>query len=208
MKLTEREHKILVVTEWHEFKKDREAFDEALRHIAALKGTNKTDIEACEERLNEMKYGDKKAPQKDIDVENRKWERLDQERESLLKREGEIGRESMQRYNDLDAFLELAKNGSRYWTKAKPEKKRILADMIVSNVIVDGDKVASVTLTPQFEAWAKRGKNLDGRDDRTRTCDLTVPNRALYQLSYIPNERKHTENACNLLLSLTSYFVA
>lgn len=27
-----------------------------------------------------------------------------------------------------------------------------------------------------------------GRDDRTRTCDLTVPNRTLYQLSYIPIE--------------------
>lgn len=25
-----------------------------------------------------------------------------------------------------------------------------------------------------------------GRNDRTRTCDLTVPNRALYHLSYIP----------------------
>jgi dsDNA-specific endonuclease/ATPase MutS2 len=179
LKLTERDHKILVVTEWHEFKKDREAFDEALRHIAALKGTNKTDIEACEERLNEMKYGDKKAP--------RKWARLDEERESLLKREEEIGRESMQRYNDLDAFLELCKNGSRFWKKAKPDKKRILADMIVSNAMIDGDKVASVTLTPQFEAWAKRGKNLDGRDGGTRTRGLLVPNQALYQLSYVPD---------------------
>lgn len=29
---------------------------------------------------------------------------------------------------------------------------------------------------------------IDGRDDRTRTCGLAVPNRALYQLSYIPME--------------------
>ncbi len=28
-----------------------------------------------------------------------------------------------------------------------------------------------------------------GRNDRTRTCDLTVPNRALYHLSYIPPPR-------------------
>lgn len=166
VKLTEREHKILVVTEWHEFKKDREAFDEALRHIAALKGTNKTEIGKYEERLNVMKYADKKAPQKDIAIEERKLERLEEERVSLLEREKKVGDDGMQRYNDLDAFLELAKNGSRYWTKALDDKKRILADMIVSNVMVDGDKVASVTLTPQFEEWAKRGKNLDGRDER------------------------------------------
>ena len=63
----------------------------------------------------------------------------------------------------LDAFLEPAKNVCRWWKKASPEKKRILADMIVSNVVVDGDKVASVTLTPQFEEWAKRKKTDDGR---------------------------------------------
>lgn len=167
VKLTEREHKILVVTEWHEFKKDREAFDEALRHIAALKGTNKTEIGKCEERLNVMKYADKKAPQKDIAIEERRLERLEEERVSLLEREKKVGDDGMQRFNDLDAFLELAKNGSRYWTKALDDKKRILADMIVSNVMVDGDKVASVRLTPQFEEWAKRGKNLDGRGGGT-----------------------------------------
>lgn len=73
----------------------------------------------------------------------------------------------MQRYNDLDAFLELSKNASRYWKKALDDKKRILADMIVSNVMVDGDKVASVTLTPQFEEWSKRKKTDDGRGERT-----------------------------------------
>ncbi|MEK7137774.1 MAG: hypothetical protein AAB853_05845 [Patescibacteria group bacterium] len=80
---------------------------------------------------------------------------------------GGIGKKSMQLYNDLDAFLELCKNGSHYWKKALDDKKRILADMIVSNVMVDGDKVASVTLTPQFEEWAKRSKTDDGRGGGT-----------------------------------------
>ncbi len=150
-----------------------------MRQIAALKAQNKTSIDETQERLNAMQYpvakvkkdGTQEPPRKataeEIVVETRKLERLDEERKSLLKREEKVGDESMARYNDLDAFLELSKNASGYWKDASPEKKRILADLIVSNVVVDGNKVASVTLTPQFEEWSKREKTDDGRDERT-----------------------------------------
>lgn len=58
-----------------------EAIGVKLKGVKLTEREHKTDIDACEERLNEMKYGNKKAPQKDIDVEKRKWERLHEERE-------------------------------------------------------------------------------------------------------------------------------
>ncbi len=97
----------------------------------------------------------------------RKLKRHEDERKSLLKREEQVGDNSMERYYALDAFLELARNGSHWWNKASDDKKRKMADLIVSNVMVNGDKVASVTLTPQFEKWSKREKTDDGRGGRT-----------------------------------------
>jgi DNA invertase Pin-like site-specific DNA recombinase len=51
VKLTEREHKILVVTEWVKYERERESEDTELRQIAALKGTNKQEITDTREEL-------------------------------------------------------------------------------------------------------------------------------------------------------------
>lgn len=69
----------------------------------------------------------------------------------------------MERYFELDAFLELARNGSHWWNKATDDKKRKMADLIVSNVIIKGNKVASVSLAEPFHGWSLREKNLNGR---------------------------------------------
>lgn len=45
------------------------------------------------------------------------------------------------------------------------------------------------SLSDSYALWKSRRSpetKPDGRDDRTRTCGLTVPNRTLYQLSYVP----------------------
>ena len=133
-----------------------------------------------------MKYPKPTAKQDEIAVEEHKLKRLEDERKSLLKREEQVGDDSMERYYSLDAFLELARNASLYWKKANNDKKRKMADILISNVVISGDKVASVTLTPQFEEWAKRKKTDDGRGAGTRTLGLQTPSLALYQLSYTP----------------------
>ncbi len=172
VKITEREHKMLVVTEWHEYQKEREEIEDEERQLATMKGQNKQEIEDSRERINEMKYGKNKASHAEIATEKQKLARLEEARKSLLKREEKLGDRSMALYQDLDAFLELAKNGSAWWRKAIEEQKRALADILVSNVIVEGNKVASVSLNEPFKGWSLRGKSSDGRDDRTRTCDL------------------------------------
>ncbi len=67
-----------------------------------------------------------------------------------------------------------------------------MADSIISNVMVKGHAVVSVTLIEPFEECSKSDKNLDGRDGETRTHDLLLPKQALYQLSYVPTKRKIT----------------
>jgi len=68
------------------------------------------------------------------------------------------------RYNDLDAFLELAKNGSLCCKKASDELKRHLADILISNVIVEENKVASVSLQEPFAGWAKSRNSSESRN--------------------------------------------
>ncbi len=179
VKLTEQEHEMLVIAEWEDYKVEREQAEAEKRRIAALKSSNEKDTEETKERLNAMKYPKPTATPDEIAAEERKLKRLEDERKSLLKREEQVGDGSMERYYALDAFLELARNASLYWKKASNEKKRKMADLIVSNVIIERDKVASISLAEPFLAWSLRGKDLDGRDERTRTFDLTVPNRAL-----------------------------
>ncbi len=158
VKLTEREHKILVVTEWHEYKQERLQTEATERQLAALKASNKKDIEESEERLNAMKYSKPRATEKECDSEERKLKRLREEKKSLLSREGKLDDEGMRRYEQLDAFLELASNGSNWWKKATDEQKRQIADLVVSNVVINGDNVASVSLAEPFNSWSLEKK--------------------------------------------------
>lgn len=82
--------------------------------------------------------------------------------EELHNREGQLNEEGVARYNDLDSFLELAKNASGWWKKANDKQKREMADLLVLNVVVHGNNVASVSLNEPFATWAKRSKTMDG----------------------------------------------
>ncbi len=177
VKLTEREHTKFVITAWHKYEGEREAEDAERRQLNALEGQNTLDITEAREVLNTMRYGKPKAADTDIAVQVIRLERLETEQQSIGKRKEKLNEDSTQRYWELDAFLELAKNASVWWKKASPEKKRKLADLIVSNVVVDADGTATVSLTPDFEEWSKRGKTDDGRDDPssrlpTAFCEL------------------------------------
>lgn len=150
IKLTEREHKKLVVTEWVRFERERDEMEATRRQINALKGTNEKEKSKAEETLNEMKWGSPRATQEQIATQKKKIERLREERKNLLAREKKLDEQYDARYDDLDAFLELSKNASRWWKKASDEKKRRMGELLISNVVIKGNKVASVSLEEPF----------------------------------------------------------
>ncbi len=162
IKMTEREHKLLVVTEWRLYEKERESEETTRRQIAAMKGSNQQEVTAAREVLNNMKYRSHPASHDEIVVQERALARLIKEQEDLLEREHNLNADSTDRYNDLDAFLELAKNGSRWWNKATDPQKRKMADLLISHAVVDATGKATVSLAEPFATWAKRSKTDDG----------------------------------------------
>ena|GEM_PF-1069284 len=188
VKITPRLHKLMIVTEWERYKRDREQMKTERKRLNTLKANNDKKIEEAEEILNRMKYRSQKATKREIEIQQRVLTRMHEDQKNLNKQIAKLDEDSIERYYDLDAFLELAKNAYRWWKKATEPQKRRMADIIISNVMVEGGKVASVTLNEPFEECSEGGEDLDGRGERTRTFGLTVPNRALYQLSYAPND--------------------
>ncbi len=167
VKITPRLHKLMVVTEWERYKRDREQTNTEIKRLNTLKANNKKSIEEAEETLNRMKYGSKPATKHEIEIQQRSLKRMQEDQKNLNRQIAKFDEDSIERYYDLDAFLELAKNAFRWWKKATPEQKRRMADIIISNVVVDGRNVASVSLNEPFEECAKEEKILDGRGERT-----------------------------------------
>lgn len=162
VRMMEREHKIMVVTAWHKFEQDRSTEMATRKQNDILKTATLQDLAATEEELNRMKYGDRRASDHEIAVHEKKLKRLQEEQKQHHKREERLNEESVARYYDLDAFLELAKNGYHWWKKASPEQKRKMADIIVLNIIVTPEKEATVSLQEDFEILSKRKKDSDG----------------------------------------------
>ena len=177
--ITEMEHKMLVVTEWERYQHEREEIESSKRQILALKSKNGHDTQEAEETLNTMQYSSQKASQKEIEVQKRKVTRLHEEAKSLNKREEAHTDDGIVEFYNLDAFLELARNASNWWNKANHEQKRKMADILVSNVYIEGNIVASVSLNEPFDTWSTRGKDDDGRGDWTRTSDPLLPKQVL-----------------------------
>lgn len=162
IKLTEKEQKLMVVSEWMNYEKERATEEITRRQLAVMKGKNKTEIDESRLMLRRMKHGATKAPEEEIEAETQRLKRLEDEQKELVKREEQLNEDSIVRYHDLDAFLELAKNGSLWWKKADEEQKRKMAELLILNVIVDTDKKAVVSLNEPFATWAKRDKKYNG----------------------------------------------
>ena len=187
VKITEREHKLLVVTEWSRYEREREQEEATRRQIASIKGKNADEIIETRETLNSMKYGKSRASEKEIAVEERKLERLESEQKTLIEREQSLNEESLERYHDLDAFLELAKNASRWWKKANDDQKRKMAEILISHVVVEGNEVASVSLAEPFVGWSKREKTNGGGAGGSRTPDILLAKQALWPTELQPH---------------------
>lgn len=64
--------------------------------------------------------------------------------------------------------------------------KNYICQMIFLNFVVDTEKVVDYQMREPFATLLKTRNVLNGRGERTRTFDLTVPNRARYQLRHTP----------------------
>ncbi len=179
VKITPRMHKLMVVTEWERYKRDKEQMNTEGKRLLTLKANAKRDMTEAEETLNRMKYGSKPATKQEIKIQERVLTRYQEDVKNLNEKIAKLDEDGIQRYYDLDAFLELAKNAFRWWKKATPEQKRQMADILISNVVIEGNKVASVSLVEPFEECANNDETLDGRDGATRTRDLLLPKQAL-----------------------------
>ena len=78
----------------------------------------------------------------------------------------------------LRDFLELSKNALTHWQNADEIQKRKICEILFSNLTVSKSEVASVSLNEPFCHIEKLKDVLSGRGSRTRTCGLSVPNRA------------------------------
>ncbi len=79
-----------------------------------------------------------------------------------------------------EKFLEQFKNlASRLEGKPKLVEIDFTLRKIFSNIVLKDKKMLSYELNSPFRDFAEKGFLSFGRGDRIRTCDLTVPNRAL-----------------------------
>lgn len=86
----------------------------------------------------------------------------------------------------LEAFLNFSKRASELFNQGNHVAKDAITRIVFLNFSLDTEKVASIQLKRPFEELCKSHLVKLSRGDRTRTCDLMVPNHALYQLSYAP----------------------
>ena len=61
-----------------------------------------------------------------------------------------------------------------------------ICNELVSNLRAGNDSVSVIKLNPPYNLLVDLGEISSGRGERTRTFDLTVPNRARYQLRHTP----------------------
>lgn len=158
MKITEREHKRLVITHWVQYESDREDYLFSKKQIQSLKAMTDDDIKQQEAVLRNMEYRTKRAPEHQIEAQKLVIQNLQTQALNLVEREKKLVQESIEQYYDSEAFLKLAKDGYSYWNTKDEAKKRDLGDLLVLNVMVVGNKVAEVTLNEPFESYTKERK--------------------------------------------------
>lgn len=66
-------------------------------------------------------------------------------------------------------------------------QKDVICRYIFSNLWIGDNKVAKYRLKPPFDILLKDPKEPFSRGGEIRTHDLSLPKRALYQLSHTPN---------------------
>lgn len=162
LKPTERDHKKFVFAMWEQYQEDLQEEDATRRQLATLKGENEQELKDARATKLNMQFSRKKVSKEDFELIEEEIKSLTVEQKNLQKREAFLNQESLDRYNDLEAFLELTKNASSWWKKANDEQKRRMADTLLLNVEVEGNEVAKVSLKEQFEKWLKRPKDGDG----------------------------------------------
>lgn len=114
-------------------------------------------------------------------INNEQLEKLEADIKDLDKQIKELKAElndPEQELLSIEQFLNLAKNAGSKVKKANEVGKDLICRIIFLNLVVDEQKVVSYQMTKAFSKLEKAQTVLNGRGERTRTFDLTVPNRA------------------------------
>ena len=112
-------------------------------------------------------------------------ERLEQFNEELVTLKNDVAKlkdlvkEPEQEIVTIQQFLNLSKNAGIAIETGDSVIKDTISRLIFLNFNLGDNKVLSCQLKPPFDVLLKTRVVKNGRGDRTRTCDLTVPNRAL-----------------------------
>jgi site-specific DNA recombinase len=115
-------------------------------------------------------------------VNNEQLSALEKDEKDLKKKINElraVEADPEQETLTIEQFLNLSKNASSKVKAADEVGKDHICRLIFLNLVVDEEKVLSHHLKEPFKTALESKIVLNGRGDRTRTYDLTVPNRAL-----------------------------
>lgn len=114
VKITPQMHKLMVVTEWERYKRDKEQMNIKGKRLLTLKANAKKDMTEAEETLSRMKYCSKPATKQEIKIQERVLACHQEDVKNPNEKIAKLDEDGIQRYYDLDAFLELAKNAFRW----------------------------------------------------------------------------------------------
>ncbi len=149
----------------------------------------KTEINSKEAALKATKRRSKDIGLKIIDynqdspvwkVNNEQMLKLESDIKDLEKQIKELRQnetDPAQELLSIEQFLNLAKNAGSKVKAANEVGKDHICRLIFLNLVLDEEKVATYQMTKAFSKLEKARNVLNGRGDRIRTYDLTVPNR-------------------------------
>ena len=151
--------------------------------------TVKTEINSKEAALKATKRRSKTIGLKLIDysqdspvwkVNNEQMLKLEADSKDLVKQISELRdqlTDPVQEVLSIEQFLNLAKNAGSKLKAADEVAKDHISRVIFLNLVVDDENIVGYKMTKAFSQLEKAQDVLNGRGERTRTFDLSVPNR-------------------------------
>lgn len=168
--------------------RNKSKLQETRMKIHSLQGAVKTIDKDVTERSLQIVSLKKDSPvyktnEKYIEDQGVRMQELTEQIEKLRVRVTDPEQDVM----SFEEFLNIVNNAGKLLRAADVGLKDRIARLIYLNVHVDSEKVVDYQMREPFKTYFKTHKILDGRGDRTWTCDLTAPSRTRYQLRHTPN---------------------
>ena len=161
--------------EYHQFRIEAQQYADKRRIERRMQRKRLTEMTTLAERDLEQLEAEKAAlvRQNEYDQDARK--RIEKQKKTL---KNELQHNRVERKNiDSDfeddlftykTFLELSTNADVYWLNANHEEKHKIAEILLLNLIVEGQKVRSITYKSPFAEWIKKRNVANGGASGTK----------------------------------------